>query len=230
MKKLKVVITGATGMVGEGVLHMALNHPRVESVLVLGRRSCGVTHAKLKEVLHADFLNLEPVAKQLSGYNAAFLCAGVSSMGMKMDDYRRVTYDLTMHVAKTLQRQNPNIMVTYVSGEGTDSSGKSRMQWARIKGQLENDLLAQFKKAYMFRPGMIQPINGLHNTYKIYKILGFILPVIKRLFPANICTLEDLGLSMLHVALNDISETVLDNRAIGRTAEQERRALQNMGA
>ncbi len=150
--KIKTIITGATGMVGEGVLHECLLHPDVESILVINRKPCGVTHPKLTEIIHADFFDLSVIESQVSGYNACFFCAGVSSVGMKELEYTKVTYDLTMGFAKTLSRLNTEMTFCYVSGAGTDGTEKGKMMWARVKGKTENDLIKlQFKAAYNFR-------------------------------------------------------------------------------
>src|ERR1700760_1831316 len=137
---LRVIITGATGMVGEGVLHECLQHPAVEAVLILNRKPMGLSHPKLKEVVHADFYNLSAIEPQLSGYNSCFFCLGVSSVGMPAEEYYKVTYTLTMHVAETLVRLNADMVFFYVSGAGTDSTEKGRTRWARVKGKTENDL------------------------------------------------------------------------------------------
>ncbi len=139
--KIKAIITGVTGMVGEGVLHECLLHPDVESVLVINRKPCGVKHEKLKEIIHKDFFDLSSIEDQLSGYNACYFCAGVSSVGKKEDEYKRITYDLTLNFAKTLLKLNPDMTFCYVSGVGTDSTEKGRSMWARVKGKTENDLL-----------------------------------------------------------------------------------------
>ena len=154
--KIKTIITGSTGMVGEGVLHECLQHPDVESVLVINRKPCGIIHDKLKEIILKDFFDLSQIENQLSGYNTCYFCAGVSSVGKKEDEYKRITYDLTMNFAKTLLRLNPEMVFTYVSGVGTDNTEKGRSMWGRVKGKTENDLLKlPFKAAYMFRPGYI---------------------------------------------------------------------------
>jgi len=225
MKKLKVIIFGSTGMVGEGVLHESLNHPRVQSVLVVNRRPCGKTHEKLREIIHSDFHDFSAIRDQLDGYDAAYFCMGVSSMGMKEEAYRRVTYDLTMHVARILKEENPHLVFNYVSGDGTDSSEQGRLMWARVKGKTENDLLALFERAYMFRPGYIQPIKGLKNSYKIYRFVGPFYPIWKRLFPRFVCTLEDLGLAMIHVSLNPVGERIIGNPEIRALAQSERGQL-----
>ncbi|MGD9488768.1 MAG: NAD-dependent epimerase/dehydratase family protein [Calditrichaceae bacterium] len=217
--KIKAVLFGATGMVGEGVLHECLRHPDVESVLVVNRRSCGVRHEKLSEIIHTNFHDFSDIEHRLSGYNAGFFCMGVSSIRMKEDDYRHVTYDLTIHVADTLLRQNPEMTFCYVSGSGTDSSEKGRVMWARVKGKTENDLMRMsFKSAYMFRPGYIQPTKGLKNVYKIYHILAPFYPLWKILFPKYVCTLEEIGLAMINVVKEDIEKKILENKDIREIA------------
>lgn len=211
--KIKAVITGATGMVGEGVLHECLLHPDVESVLVVNRRSCGISHPKLREVIHRDFSDLSPIAGEFSGYNACYFCAGVSSVGKKEEEYRHITYDLALHFAERMIKTNGENKVTfcYVSGEGTDSTEKGRLAWARIKGKTENDLLKlPFKSAFMYRPGLIKPIDGLKNTYRIYKILNPLLPLVERMIPKHMVKLEEIGRSMINVTLNGYSKKVLE--------------------
>jgi len=209
--KIRGIITGATGMVGEGVLHECLSHPEVESVLVVNRKPCGVQHNKLKEIIHKDFFDLSRIEEQLAGYNACYFCAGVSSVGKKEDEYKRITYNLTMNFANTLLKQNPGMTFCYVSGVGTDSTEKGRSMWGRIKGKTENDLIKlPFKAAYMFRPGYIQPIKGLKNSYKAYKILAPFYPVWNILFPKYVITLEELGLAMINVVVKGYEKNILE--------------------
>jgi hypothetical protein len=157
--KIKAIITGVTGMVGEGVLQECLLHPDVEKVLVISRKSCGVAHPKLTEILHTNFYDLYPISDQLNGYNACFFCLGVSSVGMKEEQYYSLTYTLTMHMAEILAKQNPEMTFCYISGAGTDSTEKGRINWARVKGKTENDLMKlPFKKVFACRPGFMQEI------------------------------------------------------------------------
>ncbi len=215
--KIRVIIFGATGMVGEGVLHQSLRHPDVEAVLVVGRRSCGIRHDKLREIIHNDFFDYSPIHEELKGYNACFFCLGVSSVGMKEKDYARTTHDLTIQAASTLSRLNPEMTFCYVSGAGTDSTEKGRLMWARVKGKTENDLMKlPFKGAYMFRPGFIKPIKGLKNTYALSGILGALYPVWKTLFPKYACTLAEIGNAMIDVSLNGYSGKILENSDISR--------------
>lgn len=217
---INAIVTGATGMVGEGVLHECLNHPLLQSVLVLGRNSCNVKHPKLKEIIHKDFFDLSSIEDQLTGYNACFFCLGVSSVGMNREDYKRITYDLTLNVANTLINLNKDMTFCYVSGAGTDSSEKSGSMWARVKGKTENDLLKlPFKSAYMFRPGYIHPTKGLKNTKKLYAIVRPFYPLWKILFPKYVCSLRELGLAMINVRNSGYNTSVLASKDIVHLAQ-----------
>ena len=214
-KKISVIITGVTGMVGEGVLHECLAHDRVNSVLVLGRRACGFIHPKLKEIVHPDFHNLSLIESGLANYDACFFCLGVSSVGMKEAEYTRLTYDLTMHVAETLLRKNPDMSFCYISGSGTDGSEKGRMMWARVKGKTENDLKQlPFKAVYNFRPGILETTPNLKNTLPYYKWLAWLFPLIRILFPAYISSLRELGLAMIYSVLEGYEKDTLEVKDI----------------
>lgn len=218
---MKVIITGATGMVGEGVLHECLQHPNIESVLVVNRKSCGVDHPKLKEVLHADFFDLSSIASQLAGYDACFFCLGVSSVGMNEADYTRMTYTLTMHFAETLCSQNTGMTFCYVSGAATDSSEKGRSMWARVKGKTENDLMKlPFKQVYAFRPGYMQPTPGLKNVLPYYKYVSWLYPVFRALFSNFVSTLAELGQAMINAGLYGYEKSVLEVRDIVALAKR----------
>ena len=213
--KIRAIITGATGMVGEGVLHECLQHQDVEQVLVINRKPCGVIHPKLKEIIHADFFDFSSIENQLSNYNACFFCLGVSSVGMKEPEYTRLTYALTMHVAQILSRLNPDMTFCYISGASTDSTEKGRMMWARVKGKTENDLMKlSFKQVYNFRPGIIQPTKGLKNTLSFYKYLGWLLPIIRSLAPNYITTLKQLGLAMINASTKGYEKQILEVKDI----------------
>ena len=210
-KKIKVIITGATGMVGEGVLHECLQHNDVEQVLLVNRKSYGLTHPKLKEILHADFYNLSAIKEQLSGYDACFFCLGVSSVGMKEPEYSHLTYDLTMHFAETLSKQNNNMTFCYISGAATDSTEQGKSMWARVKGKTENDLMKlPFKAVYNFRPGALVPTKGLKNTLVYYKYFAWLIPIIKLLAPKHICSLRDLGIAMINAATKGFAKNILE--------------------
>ena len=213
--KVKVIITGTTGMVGEGVLFECLNSRDVEQVLVINRKPCGVSHGKLKEIIHKDFFDLSPIASQLSGYNACFFCLGTSSMGMDKEDYRHVTYDLTMHVAETLVKQNPDMTFIYVSGAGTDSSEKGSLAWARVKGKTENDLMKlPFKQVYAFRPALMKPTEGAKNVPGWGKAILLFYPVIKGLAPNTACTLAEVGQAMIKAVTVGYDRRVLEVKDI----------------
>jgi hypothetical protein len=220
-KKINAIITGTTGMVGEGVLLESLQHPYVESLLVVNRRPCGVTHTKLTEIIHADFFNLLPVESRLSGYNACFFCAGVSSMGMKEPEYTKITYDLTLNFANTLSKLNPDMTFCYVSGAGTDSSEKGRMMWARVKGKTENELMKlQFKDVFAFRPAFMKSVKGQKNLPKFYKYIQLPYPLLHALFPQYFGTLSDLGFAMINCVLSGTQKKVLETRDIAELAKK----------
>jgi hypothetical protein len=217
--KIKAIITGTTGMVGEGVLHECLNHPDVESVLVINRRSCNVRHSKLKEIIHDNFYDLTAVIDQLSGYNACYFCLGTTSLGKSKEEYSRITYDLTKTFADTLVKLNPEMTFCYVSGSGTDSSEKGKVMWARVKGKTENYILnLGFKDAYMFRPALILPTKGLKNTLTMYKILAPLLPVVKLIFSGYVCSLKQIGFAMINSVVKGYDKKVLNVRDIIKLA------------
>jgi uncharacterized protein YbjT (DUF2867 family) len=212
---ISVIITGTTGMVGEGVLHECLQHPAVEAVLIINRKPLGVTHPKLKEIVHADFYDLTAIEPQLRGYNACYFCLGVSSVGMPAEDYYKVTYTLTMSVASTLSRLNTDMVFIYVSGAGTDSSEKGRSRWARVKGKTENDLMAlPFRRVYAFRPGFIRPTRGLANAHSFYRYVDFLFPIGRALYPGGFVTLAELGLAMIRLTLRGDPTRIIDGKDI----------------
>jgi uncharacterized protein YbjT (DUF2867 family) len=220
-QKVRAIITGATGMMGEGVLHECLQHPDVESVLVINRKPCGVSHPKLKEIIHGDFFDLTAIESQLSGYNACFFCLGVSSLGMKEPEYKRISYTLTMNVAETLSRRNAGMTFCYVSGAGTDSTEKGRMMWATVKGKTENDLAKlPFKTAYAFRPPFMLPTKGLKNTLPYYKYVTWLYPVARPLFPNYFITLKELGLAMINIVIFGSDKKVLEANDITALAKK----------
>lgn len=211
--KIKAILTGATGMVGEGVLHECLQRDDVEEVLVVGRKPCGVRHPKLKEIIHPDFYYLAAIENKLEGYNTCFFCLGVSSIGMKEPEFYKLTYILTLNFATTLVNKNPGMSFCYISGAGTDSTEKGRLMWARVKGKTENDLMKlPFNKAYNFRPGIIKPTKGLKNTLKFYTYLGWLMPVVRLFTP--IVTLKELGQSMINAATKGYEKSILEVKDI----------------
>ncbi|MHB8077384.1 Rossmann-fold NAD(P)-binding domain-containing protein [Desulfosporosinus fructosivorans] len=217
--KIRAIITGTTGMVGEGVLNECLMHPDVEQVLVINRNPCGVSHPKLIEVLHSNFFDLSTIEPQLINYNACFFCLGVSSVGMKEEEYKRVTHDLTMHVASLLLGLNSDMVFCYVSGDGTDSTERGRSMWARIKGRTENDLLRlPFKRAFMFRPGYIHPTKGLKRTHIYYRALSWLYPVARKLIPNHVISLRELGVAMIHAVNTGYDQSILECKDIAKLA------------
>ena len=209
--KIRAILTGATGMVGEGVLLACLQNPAVEHVLVLTRKPTGRTHSKMSELLVPDLANLSAVESQLTGYNACFFCAGISSVGISKEEYERITHDLTLAVGTTLARLNPELTFIYVSGAGTDSAEKSRQHWARVKGRTENELLAlPFHAAYMFRPAMMRPQAGQQNVPKLMRVIDWLYPVIKSVAPSLACTLKEVGQAMINAADFGYSKSVLE--------------------
>lgn len=213
--KISAIITGSTGMVGEGVLHEALLHPEVEKVLVINRRPCGVTDPKLTEIIHKDFSDITPVADKLKGYNACFFCLGVSSVGMKEEKYYSLTYTLTMHMASIMAKLNPDMTFCYISGAATDSTEKGNVNWARVKGKTENDLMKlPFRKVYNFRPGFMRPTKGLKNVPRYYRIFQGLYPVLKKVMPNFVSTLSELGLAMINSAAFGYEKPILEVKDI----------------
>jgi uncharacterized protein YbjT (DUF2867 family) len=221
---MRVILLGATGMVGQGVLRECLLDPDVASVLTIGRTPTGKQHGKLQEIVHADLLDLSAIEGRVAGFDACFFCLGVSAAGMNEQAYRRVTYDLTVSVAATLAKLNPAMTFIYVSGSGTDRTG--RMMWARVKGQTENALLQMpFKAAYMFRPAYIQPLYGIRAKTKwvgaMYAVMGPLYPGLKLLFPKYVTTTECVGSAMLKVARQGAPQRVLENQDINKICQEK---------
>ena len=219
LKKIKTIITGATGMVGEGVLLACLNNPDVEEVLVINRKPGGVSHTKLREIVHADFFNLAPIEQQLIGFNACFFCLGVSSVGMSKEAYAHVTSDLTLNMARLLAKLNPEMAFCYVTGAGTDSSEQGRIAWARVKGATENALIRLFKQAYMFRPGFMKATAGQKNVKSYYKLLAWLYPIGRALYPAGFCTLQEVGLAMVKAVSKGYPKQILEVKDIVELAK-----------
>jgi len=217
MSDIKVIITGATGMVGEGVLFECLLNPTVSEVLMINRRDYELQHPKLKELIVPDFMELNKFAEAIKGYDACFFCAGISSIGMKEDKYTRITYDTTMAFAKALLAVNSNMVFTYVSGSQTDSSEKGKMMWARVKGRTENDLAKlPFKGKYNFRPGIMVPFDEQKNWKPVYK---FIVKILKALSPKNILTMQEVGRAMIHAVTIGYPKQILEIADIKQLAK-----------
>jgi uncharacterized protein YbjT (DUF2867 family) len=221
---MKVILFGASGMVGQGVLRECLLDQNIEGVLAVGRSPVGQQHEKLDELVRSDVTDLAAVEDRLRDYDACFFCLGVSSASMKEADYRRVTYDLTIAVAQTLARLNPGMTFIYVSGMGTDSTETGRVMWARVKGETENALRRlPFKAAYMFRPGIIQPLHGIKSKTRIYRIFyavsGPLLTLIRKLRPRWVTTTEQVGRAMIRVGMRGAPRFALENQDINNLAE-----------
>jgi uncharacterized protein YbjT (DUF2867 family) len=211
---LKVIITGTTGMVGEGVLLECLDNPAVERVLAIGRRSCGHTHPKLSECLAPDFRDLSKVEAQLSGYDACFYCAGVSSVGMKEAEYTAISYDTPLRFAETLLRLNPGMVLVHVSGAHTDGSEQGRVMWARVKGKAENALARlPFKAVYNFRPSLMKPTPGQKHIKRAYQPIRVLYPLMNLFFPG--LTLTEVGRAMINSVRLGAAVTVLEAKDIG---------------
>lgn len=218
---MRVILFGATGMVGQGVLRECLLDPGVESVLAIGRSPTGQRHAKLREILHGNFFDFSSIESQLTGYDACFFCLGVSSIGMSEERYRRLTYDITLAAATTLAKLNPGMVFIYVSGRSTDSTEEGRLMWARVKGKTENDLLKlPFKAAYMFRPAGIQPLHGIRSktpwVQALYVGAAPMLSLLNRLAPQYMTTTEQVGRAMIKVARDGYRKPVLESDDINR--------------
>ncbi|MBN8823770.1 MULTISPECIES: NAD-dependent epimerase/dehydratase family protein [unclassified Spirosoma] len=218
--KVKTIITGATGMVGEGVLLECLNHPDVEQVLIINRKASGFAHPKLREIVHNDFFNLTPIADQLTGYNACFFCLGVSSVGMSQEEYKHLTYDLTLNFAELLAKQSPDLTFCYVTGAGTDSSEQGRVAWARVKGATENAVMRLFKRAYMFRPGFMKATPGQKNIKSYYTFLAWLYPIGRALYPAGFCTLKEVGQAMVNTVTKGYEKQILEVKDIVELAKR----------
>ena len=212
---MKVIVFGATGMVGQGVLIECLRDPDVTEVLTVGRSATGQQHPKLREIVHKDFLDFSAIEKDITGYDACFFCLGVSSIGMDAERYRHLTYDITLAAARPLARLNPDMTFVYVTGAGTDSTEQGRVMWARVKGKTENDLLKlPFRAAYMFRPGAIQPLHGVRSktawVQALYVMTGPLLGFLHQVAPKYVTTTEEVGRAMLSVAKRGYPTPILE--------------------
>ncbi|HEY1986318.1 MAG TPA: NAD(P)H-binding protein [Terracidiphilus sp.] len=222
---MRVLVFGATGMVGQGVLRECLRDARVERIVTVGRSASGAQDAKVAEIVHRDFLDFSPIEGSLKGLDACFFCLGVASAGMKEEEYERLTYGFTLAAAETLGRINPSMTFVYVSGSGTDSTEEGRMMWARVKGKTENALLRLPLNAYMFRPGFIEPMDGIRSKTALYQffytVMKPVMPLLRRAFPNQVLSTRDVGRAMLAVARRGYKSRVLETRDI--------RALANAG-
>lgn len=217
---LKILLTGATGLVGEGVLLACLEHPGVAEVLVVGRRSCNRQHPKLREFLTPDFLALTGEEPQLVGYDACFYCAGITSRGMSEAAYTRITYDTALHFAQVVLRANPSLVFCHVSGAMADSSEKGRIMWARVKGRAENALSRlPFRGVYHFRPGLMQPMAGQRNVVGHYRLIATLYPLVRRFWPSQACTLREVAQAMIACTRHGNPSTRLEMSEIQRLAQ-----------
>ena len=226
---MRVLIVGATGMVGQGVLRECLSAPDVGEVIVLGRSKIETASPKLRQLVQNDLFDLTRVEPELRGIDACFFCLGVSSSGMSGADYSHLTYDLTLAVAIVLARLNPTMTFIYVSGAGTDSTERGRSMWARVKGRTENALQAlPFAGVYLFRPAVIQPLHGIESktpSYRrLYKLTRPLLPMMRRLFPNHVVTTQEVGQAMLNAARRGGGRLVLESRDIERLAQEGKTA------
>jgi uncharacterized protein YbjT (DUF2867 family) len=218
--KFKAIVTGATGMVGEGVMHECLLHPDVSEVLIINRRPSGFTHPRLKEIIHKDFFDFSAIENQLAGYDACFFCLGVTSIGKNEEEFTKYTHTLTMHVANTLAKYNPDMTFCYVSGSGTDSTEQGKRMWARVKGKTENDIAKLFKNAYAFRPGFMLPTKGLKNTLSAYKYVNWMYPFFRAVMPNFFCTLKEVGIAMIHTVTKGYEKKILEVKDIVELAKR----------
>jgi len=224
---MKVILFGATGMVGQGVLRECLADSQVRSILIVGRSSSGVDSPKVREIVRPDLFDYSDLENELTGFDACFFCLGISAAGMSEEAYHRISVDLTLAAAQALTRLNPEMTFIYLSGAGTDSTEQGRMMWARVKGKAENELLKlPFKAAYMFRPAYVQPLHGIQSRTRAYRLLyclvGPLFPMLEALFPRYVTTTERVGLAMLQVAKQGYSQPMIENNDINRLAAENR--------
>lgn len=221
-KSIKVIITGATGMVGEGVLLECLQNPAVSYVLAVSRRRYDLSHPKLKQLIVPNMFDVNDVKDELTGYDACFFCAGISSLGLKEPEYTHITYDLTLNFAKTLVTGNSQMTFIYVSGSHTDSTEVGRIMWARVKGRTENDLARlPFKRVYNFRPGLMRATRGQKNLPAIYKYFSWLFPLIKTIAPNGASTLADVGRAMINCVINGYPKGTLEIADINKLAQSK---------
>ena len=221
---MKVILFGSTGMIGQGVLRECLDDPRIESVLTVNRKSSGLSHNKLKELIHEDFYDLSAIEKDFKDYDSCYYCIGITSAGLSEADYYKNTFELTTSVAKTVLSANKNMIFCYISGAGSDSSEKTKSMWARVKGKTENTLLAMpFKAVFMFRPGYIQPIDGIKSRTALYNTMYSIskpLYIILKHFEGIVTNTRTLGKAMINVSIEGAEKRILESKDINKTGNE----------
>ncbi|MFC3561816.1 Rossmann-fold NAD(P)-binding domain-containing protein [Pedobacter jamesrossensis] len=217
--KNNVIITGTTGMVGEGVLIRCLDSSEIDSVLVINRKPCGYAHPKLKEIIHQDFFDFTPIENQLLGYNACFFCLGITSVGASKETYYKMTYTLTIHIAETLSKLNKDMTFCYVSGSGTNPEG--RLNWQKVKGKTENDLMKlPFEQVFNFRPGFIKPVENQKFAHKFYKYINWLFPIGRMISADGFCTMLELGDAMINSLSHNNKRKVLEGKDIIELANE----------
>lgn len=212
--KIKVIITGATGMVGEGILQECISNDKVEKILLINRKSSGYAHTKIEEILHDNLSDISLFSDKVKGYDACYFCLGVSAVGMTEEAYTKVTYDLTMGFAGTLARVNPGMTFCYVSGGGTDSNDKGKQMWARVKGKTENNLMKLPLDVYNFRPAFMKPSPGARNVKGFYKIINMVFPFLRIFSKTYFLTLKEVAEAMINVSLNGYQKRILEVKDI----------------
>jgi len=224
---MRVILFGATGMIGQGVLRACLSDDSVDAVLAIGRTASGATHGKLRDLVVADLFDYAPVAAELRGYDACLFCLGVSSGGMSEADYTRITHDLTLAAARALLAANPELTFLYISGAGTDATERGRSMWARVKGRTENALLALgFRRAFMLRPGFIRPLGGIKSKTRSYRILyavvGPLAPLLRLFLGKHMTDTDRLGRAMIAVARDGFARPILETTDINAVADAQK--------
>lgn len=212
--KIKVIITGATGMVGEGILQECISNDKVEKILLINRRPSSYIHAKIEEILHSNLSDISSLSDRVKGYDACYFCLGVSAVGMTEEAYTKVTYDLTLGFAKTLSDINPGMTFCYVSGGGTDSSERGKQMWARVKGKTENNLMKLPLEVYNFRPAFMKPSPGARNVKGFYKIINMVFPLLRIFSKTYFLTLKEVAEAMINVSLNGYHKRILEVKDI----------------
>jgi len=219
--KIKAILFGSTGMIGKGVLLECIDNSDVESVLLINRKTCGISHPKIREITHSDLSDLSSLQNEFRNYNACFFCLGISAVGLSENEYRKTTFDITVNTAKTLLSVNSDIVFCYVSGAGTNENGK--MMWARVKGETENTLLEMsFRKTYLFRPGYIQPLKGIRSRTRLYNLIYFFFKpfyFLLKPFKGIVTDTTSLGNAMINCVRYGYAKNILESADINTLAK-----------